>query len=75
MHEYYEFKEVQMTSDVQFRRAMYWAGWPVAYKHISVCRGDHRFQLVEFRGRFFVELALTFGGATLLPCIIWWPRF
>ena len=36
--------------------------WSVAYKHVSVCNSDHRFQLVEFGGRYFVETALTFGG-------------
>ena len=62
-----------MTTDAKFRRAMYWAGWPVevmntdwsiAYKHVSVNKEDHRFHLVEFGGRFFVELALTFGGCS-----------
>ena len=71
MKNFEEFEEVQMTTDAKFRRAMYWSGWPVevmktdwsiAYKHVSVNQEDHRFQLVEFRGRFFVELALTFGG-------------
>ena len=60
-----------MTTDAKFRRAIYWSGWPVevmktdwiiAYKHVSVHELEHRFQLVEFGGRFFVELALTFGG-------------
>ena len=50
---------------------MFWSGWPVevmktdwsvAYKHISVCNSDHRFQMVEFGGCYFVETALTFGG-------------
>ena len=36
--------------------------WSIAYKHVSVHKLEHRFQLVEFGGRFFVELALTFGG-------------
>jgi hypothetical protein len=62
---------VEMTSDAEFRKAMYWSGWPVevaktdwsvAYKHVSVCNADHRFQLVEFCGRYFIETALTFGG-------------
>ena len=60
-----------MTSDAHFRRAMHWAGrpvmmmkadWSVAYKHVSVANCDHRFQLVEFGGPFFVETALAFGG-------------
>ena len=29
MRDYVEFEEVQMTTDAKFRRAMYWAGWPV----------------------------------------------
>ncbi len=71
MKNFEEFEEVQMTTDAKLRRAMYWSGWPVevmktdwsiAYKHVSVNQEDHRFQLVEFGGRFFVELALTFGG-------------
>ena len=71
MRNFEEFESVEMTSDAHFRRAMYWSGWPVevaktdwavAYKHVTVCNADHRFQLVEFGGRFFVETALTFGG-------------
>ena len=71
MKNYKEFEAVEMTSDAHFRRAMYWSGWPVevaktdwsvAYKHVSVCNADHRFQLVEFGGRYFIETALTFGG-------------
>ena len=46
MKNYQEFEEVEMTSDAEFRKAMYWSGWPVevaktdwsvAYKHVSVC--------------------------------------
>ena len=71
MKNYQEYEKPEMTTDEVFRRAMYWAGWPVevaktdwsvAYKHVSVCSADHKFQLVEFCGRFFVETALTFGG-------------
>ena len=71
MRNFKEFEEVQMTTDKKFRKAIFWAGWPVemlktdwsiAYKHIAVLMRDHRFQLVEFGGRYFVELCLTFGG-------------
>ena len=60
-----------MTSDAQFRRAIFWLGkpvefmkadWAMAYKHVSVSNQDHRFQLVEFGGRYFVDTALTFGA-------------
>ena len=32
-----------------------------SYKIVSVQKLEHRFQLVEFGGRFCVELCLTFG--------------
>jgi hypothetical protein len=35
----------------------------MAYKHLSVCCEDHRLQVIEFGGRFFIERCLTFGGA------------
>ena len=35
----------------------------MAYKHVSVRCEDHRLQVIEFGGRFFVERCLTFGGA------------
>ena len=61
-----------MTSDAQSRIALFWSGkpvefmkadWAMAYKHVSVSNQDHRFQLVEFGGRYFVDTALTFGGS------------
>ena len=39
------------------------ADWDMAYKHVSVRPVDHRLQVIEFGGRFFVERCLTFGGA------------
>ena len=71
MKRYQEYEQVVMSSDIKFRKAMFWSGWPcevmktdwsIAYKHVSVHPDDHRFQLVEFGGRFFVERCLTFGG-------------
>ena len=36
--------------------------WSDAYKHIKVSGQDLRLQCVEWCGRYFTELALTFGG-------------
>jgi len=38
------------------------ADWDMAYKHVSVRPEDHRLQVVEFGGRWFIERCLTFGG-------------
>ena len=71
MGEYEEFEPVTMAGDVAWRKCMYMAGrpcgfckadWDMAYKHVSVRSMDHRLQVVEFGGRFFVEKCLTFGG-------------
>jgi hypothetical protein len=35
----------------------------MAYEHVSVRCEDHRSEVIEFGGRFFVECCLTFGGA------------
>ena len=67
MKEYNEFEPVTMA----WRRCMHRAGrpswfckadWDMAYKHVSVRCEDHRLQVVEFVGRYFVEKCLTFGG-------------
>ena len=72
MQNFVPFEPVKMTSDMEFREALFWAGWPadvmktdwsIAYKHVSVCSKDHHLQLVEFGGRLFVEKCLTFGGS------------
>ena len=34
----------------------------MAYKHVSVRWEDHKLQVVEFCGRYFIEKCLTFGG-------------
>ena len=61
-----------MAGDVAWRRCLYRAGqpceickadWDMAYKHVSVRCEDHRLQVVEFGGRYFIERCLTFGGA------------
>ena len=66
MGEYEEFEPVTMAGDVAWRKCMYMAGrpcgfckadWDMAYKHVSVRSMDHRLQVVEFGGRFFVEQA------------------
>ena len=36
--------------------------WDMAYKHISVRWEDHKLQVVEFCGRYFIEKCLTIGG-------------
>ena len=72
MAEYEEFEPCTMTGDVKWRKCLYRAGrpcemckadWDMAYKHVSVRPADHRLQVIEFGGRFFVEKCLTFGGA------------
>ena len=71
MDEYLEFEPITMAGDVAWRKCMHWAGrpcsfckadWDMAYKHVSVRSADHRLQVVEFGGRFFIEKCLTFGG-------------
>ena len=37
------------------------ADWDMAYTHVSVRWEDHRLQVVEFCGRYFMKY-LTFGG-------------
>ena len=68
-----EFEKVTMGSDSKWRMMMHRAGrpcemikadWDMAYKHVSVCWGDHSLQVVEFGGRFFIEKCLTFGGGS-----------
>ena len=36
--------------------------WKDAYKHLKVCKEDLKLQLIQFAGRFFVELRLVFGA-------------
>ena len=71
MKGYEEFEAVKMASDVQWRRCLHWVGrpcemvkadWDMAYKHVSVRPADHKLQVVEFMGRYFIEKCLTFGG-------------
>ena len=71
MSEFVEFEPVTMAGDAAWRRCMHRAGrpcwfckadWDMAYKHVSVRSSDHRLQVVEFGGRYFVERCLTFGG-------------
>ena len=69
--ECWEFEPVIMASDVAWRMCLYRAGrpcemckadWDMAYKQVSVRCEDHRLQVIEFGGRFFVERCLTFRG-------------
>ena len=71
MTDYEEFEPVTMAGNIAWRNCMHRAGrpsmmckadWDMAYKHVSVRSEDHRLQVVEFGGRFFVEKCLTFGG-------------
>ena len=64
MKNYEEFEPVKMVGDVQWRRCMSRAGrpaekikadWYMAYTHVSVRWEDHRLQVVEFCGRYFIK--------------------
>ena len=70
--EWADFEECSMSSDREFRRALYENGkgsvmcksdWAFAYKHIPVCRKDWGMQVLQFGGKLFIETALTFGGS------------
>ena len=68
-----EFEECTMSSDRDFRKALYICGhgarmskndWAHAYKHVPVRKEDWAMQVLKFGGRFFVEKALSFGGSS-----------
>ena len=68
-----EFEECTMSSDRDFRKALYICGhgarmskndWAHAYKHVPVRKEDWAMQVLKFGGRFFVEKALSFGGGS-----------
>lgn len=62
---------VSMSSTMKFVRSLCECGvgalicksdWAAAYKHVSVREEDLKLQVMEFGGRYFVELMLIFGG-------------
>ena len=64
MKDFIEFEAVKMASDVQWRKCLHWVGrpcemvkadWDMAYKHVSVRPEDHKLQVVEFMGIYFIE--------------------
>ena len=55
-------KFVRMLLNVGKGCVVFKVDWQDAYKHIHVRKEDLKLQVVEFGGRFFVELKLVFGA-------------